>query len=108
MSKISKQLDILRNKIRYHDQKYYVEATPEISDLEYDKLIQQLTELEEQHPELITPDSPTQRIGDRPISTLKQVSHAIPMLSIENTYTIEGLYKFFERTKKLLKQNPKQ
>ena len=92
----------LREEIRHHDHKYYVEAAPEISDLEYDRLIERLKRLEAAHPELITPDSPTQRVGEQPVEGLRQVEHRIPMLSIENTYSIEELKKYGERTAKLL------
>lgn len=92
----------LREQIRYHDHKYYLEAAPEISDLEYDKLLQRLKNLEADHPELITPDSPTQRVGDQPVKELPQVAHRVPMLSIDNTYSIEELKAFGTRTKKLL------
>lgn len=92
----------LRDQIRYHDRKYYVEASPEVSDLQYDKLLNELKELETQHPELITPDSPTQRIGDAPVPHLEQYEHRIPMLSIDNTYSLEELKKYGERINKLL------
>ena len=93
----------LREQIRHHDQLYYVAAAPEISDREYDKLLERLKQLEAEHPELITPDSPTQRTGDQPVSELPQVEHRVPMLSIENTYSMDELKKFGERTAKLLK-----
>jgi DNA ligase (NAD+) len=92
----------LRDEIRYHDRKYYVEAAPEISDGEYDRLMDRLKELEAAHPELITPDSPTRRIGDQPISSLTAVTHRLPMLSIDNTYSVEELRKYFDRIAKLL------
>ncbi len=92
----------LRDAIRKHDYKYYVEASPEISDLEYDRLVVRLKELEARHPELITPDSPTQRIGDQPVPGLVPITHRVPMLSIENTYSLDDLKKFGERTAKLL------
>ena len=82
--------------------KYYVEAAPEISDRDYDKLLERLKQLEAAHPELITPDSPTQRIGDQPVSELPQVEHRVPMLSIENTYSLDELKSFGARTAKLL------
>ncbi len=97
-----KEIDELRRQIRFHDRKYYVEASPEISDLDYDRLMQQLKELEQSHPELVTPDSPTQRIGDQPVEHLSQIEHAIPMLSIENTYDEESLRAFGRRTDELL------
>ena len=96
----------LCEKIRYHDRKYYVEAAPEIPDHEYDRLIDRLKKLEADHPELITPDSPTQRIGDQPVEGLEEVEHRLPMLSIDNTYSIEELQKYYERTAKLLGDEP--
>ena len=66
----------LREEIRYHDRKYYVEAAPEISDREYDRLMERLKKLEAEHPELVTPDSPTQRIGDQPVEGLEPSSIA--------------------------------
>ncbi|NQU21827.1 MAG: NAD-dependent DNA ligase LigA [Candidatus Nealsonbacteria bacterium] len=92
----------LREDIRCHDRKYYVEAAPELTDLEYDRLIDRLKQLEAEHPELVTPDSPTQRVGDQPVEGLEQVEHRVPMLSIDNTYSIEELRKYAERTEKLL------
>ena len=86
--------------------KYYVEAAPEISDRDYDKLMERLKQLEAAHPELIAPDSPTQRIGDQPVSELPQVAHRVPMLSIENTYSLEELKSFGVRTAKLLAGEP--
>jgi DNA ligase (NAD+) len=96
------EIQRLRDEIRYHDRKYYVEAQPEISDRDYDRLLQQLKALETQHPGLITPDSPTQRIGDQPIAGLTQVPHRVPMLSIENTYNTAELREFAARTSRLL------
>ena len=92
----------LREEIRHHDYLYYVAAAPEISDRQYDRLIERLKKLEAEHPDLITPDSPTQRVGDQPVEGLEQVEHRVPMLSIENTYSIEELKKFGERVAKLL------
>ena len=92
----------LRDEIRRHDRKYYVEAAPEISDREYDRLVERLKKLEAEHPELVTPDSPTQRIGDRPVEGLESVAHRVPMLSIENTYSLDELKKYGERVAKLL------
>ncbi len=92
----------LREEIRYHDRKYYVEAAPEISDREYDRLMERLKKLEAEHPELVTPDSPTQRIGDQPVEGLEPVEHRVPMLSIENTYSLDELKKYGDRVAKLL------
>jgi len=96
----------LREEIARHDRKYYVEAAPEISDLDYDKLIERLKRLEAEHPEAITPDSPTQRIGDRPVEGLVEVAHRVPMLSIENTYSLDELKKYGDRVAKLLPGEP--
>jgi len=98
----------LRDQIRYHDRKYYIDAAPEITDLQYDRLMQELTELERQHPELITPDSPTQRVGEAPVPHLNQVEHRQPMLSIDNTYNADELKKFVRRTEGLLDGEPIQ
>jgi DNA ligase (NAD+) len=98
-----RRIDTLRDEIRRHDYLYYVLATPEISDLAYDRLMQELQELERQHPEWITADSPTQRIGDRPVSQLRPLEHRVPMLSIDNTYSIEDLKKYAQRVVGLLK-----
>src|SRR6188768_3855734 len=92
----------LRKLIRIHDQKYYVEAAPVISDREYDQFMNELKELEAKHPQLVTPDSPTQRIGDAPVDELVQVTHRVPMLSIDNSYSPEELKEFAARTEKTL------
>ena len=76
--------------------------SPRISDREYDQLIDELKALESEHPELITADSPTQRVGDQPVSHLQSVAHRIPMLSIDNTYSIEELQAYYQRTVKRL------
>ncbi|MEI8375552.1 MAG: NAD-dependent DNA ligase LigA [Planctomycetota bacterium] len=96
----------LRDQIRHHDYRYYVEAAAEISDRDYDKLLERLKQLEAAHPEQISPDSPTQRIGDQSVSELPQVEHRVPMLSIENTYSLDELKKFGERTARLLEGEP--
>ena len=104
MSKKSKTMSIdeLRDTIRHHDQKYYVDATPEISDLDYDRLMDQLKAMEAADPSLVTADSPTQRVGESPVPHLEQVTHRMPMLSIDNTYSIEELEQFGDRTSGLL------
>ncbi|MHC4295293.1 MAG: NAD-dependent DNA ligase LigA, partial [Planctomycetota bacterium] len=89
----------LRDEIRRHDILYYVEARPEISDRRYDELIAELKSLETKHPELITPDSPTQRVGGRPIEGFETVTHATPMLSINNTYNPTELREFDKRVR---------
>jgi DNA ligase (NAD+) len=96
----AKRIEFLRDEIRLHDRKYYVEAAPVITDREYDLLLAELTQLEQQHPELVTPDSPTQRIGDQPVPELVQVAHRLPMLSIENSYDPAEVRAFAERSRK--------
>jgi DNA ligase (NAD+) len=99
---IEQQIAQLREQIREHDRRYYVEAAPIISDREYDKLLDELKKLESEHPEFITPDSPTQRVGEEPVAELEHVRHRVPMLSIDNTYSEEELRKYGRRTDKLL------
>ncbi|MCC6492386.1 MAG: NAD-dependent DNA ligase LigA [Pirellulales bacterium] len=101
-SNLEQDLEQLRREIREHDRRYYVEAAPTISDFEYDRLMQRLTQLEAAHPNLTTPDSPTQRVGDRPVEGLTPVRHRVPMMSMDNTYSLEELYRYGERTGKLL------
>src|SRR5260370_15168658 len=92
----------LRQILQHHNYLYYVEARPEISDREFDRLLKELEELEKGHPELITSDSPTQRVGDQPIEGLATVRHHAPMLSIDNTYSPEELREFDRRVRQLL------
>jgi DNA ligase (NAD+) len=98
-----KEIAELRKQVEYHNHKYYVEASPEISDLEFDQLLKRLQELERLHPELATPDSPTQRVGGQPIDGFEQVRHSVPMLSIDNTYSEAELREFDARVRKLLR-----
>ncbi|MGB7345820.1 MAG: NAD-dependent DNA ligase LigA [Pirellulaceae bacterium] len=100
--KAAKRVDELRSEIRRLDHLYYVEATPAVTDLEYDKLLNELKQLEQEHPSLRSADSPTQRIGDAPVEHLVQVPHTVPMLSIDNTYSREELQAYFDRTEKSL------
>ena len=92
----------LCQEIREHDQRYYVQAAPTITDLEYDRKLRELTDLETEFPEFAASDSPTRKLGDKPLEGLVQVTHRIPMLSIENTYSEQELREFFARTEKLL------
>jgi DNA ligase (NAD+) len=92
----------LREEIRRHDYLYYVLARPAISDRDYDRLLAELAELEAARPDLVTPDSPTRRLGDRPIEGFEQVRHSELMLSIDNTYSIEEVRKFHQRVVKTL------
>ncbi|MGO8703570.1 MAG: NAD-dependent DNA ligase LigA [Candidatus Brocadiia bacterium] len=98
----AQRIEKLRETIRYHDRKYYVEDAPEISDREYDLLMKELEELEKKHPDLVTPDSPTQRVGGEPLKAFAQVCHEIPMTSISNTYSHMELEDFDARVRKLL------
>lgn len=90
----------LRKEINQHDYRYYVLDKPEISDAEYDKLFRQLKALEAQFPDLITPDSPTQRVGGAPLKAFKTITHKTPLLSLDNAMDIEELEAFDERVKK--------
>ena len=92
----------LRTLIDHHNRKYYVDAAPEISDREFDRLLEELTAIETAHPELVTPDSPTQRVGGAPIDGFAKVTHAVPMLSIENSYSEADLRKFDADVRKAL------
>lgn len=94
---VAKKINLLREEIRQHDYAYYVHAKPTLSDRQYDHLLEKLSELEDQHPELITPDSPTQRVGGEPIEGFEHVTHAVPMLSIDNTYDEDQLREFDRR-----------
>jgi DNA ligase (NAD+) len=99
---IQKELDRLRDELREHDRRYYIDAAPTISDLDYDRLLRQLQDLEAANPDRVTPDSPTQRVGGAPLTGLTPVRHRVPMLSMDNTYSVEELQAFGERTAKLL------
>ena len=98
----AKRIEQLREKIRKHDRLYHEEAAPIISDREYDRLYKQLIDLETQFPDLVTPDSPTQRVGGKPLKAFEQVSHLIPMLSLDNTYSEEEVKNFYARIQRLL------
>jgi len=98
---IEKEIAELRDKIRYHEHRYYVLDDPEISDFEFDKLMQRLKELELQHPELVTPDSPTQRVGGAPAAEFPKVRHPAPMMSLDNTYSVDDLRDFDRRVREL-------
>jgi DNA ligase (NAD+) len=95
-----KQIKKLREEINLHNYKYYVENNPVISDYEFDQLLKKLEQLESEFPNLITSDSPTQRIGETPLEGFTTVEHKVPMLSLANTYTYDELREFDERVKK--------
>src|SRR5256885_11673101 len=95
------KIEALREKIRHHEHLYYVLDHPEISDLDFDKLMQELQQLEAKHPTLITPDSPTQRVGGKPREGFVKVPHSSPMLSLDNTYSEEELRAWERRVHEL-------
>ncbi len=99
---VKRRIEELRQEIEHHNFKYFIEDKPEISDLEYDRLMQELKGLEEKNPDLTTGDSPTQRVGGHPIEGFRQVNHRVPMLSIENTYNDEEVREFDVRIRRLL------
>jgi DNA ligase (NAD+) len=99
---IKRHIDKLRSEIRRHDYLYYVLNRPEISDLQYDKLFDELKALERNNPQFITPDSPTQRVSERPLDGFASVRHTVAMLSIDNTYNDDELRDFDERVAKTL------
>jgi len=102
MTSPAKRIAELREQIRVHDRKYYEESRPAISDRDYDRLMQELIELEKENPDLLTPDSPTQRVGGDVQTELKPVRHAVPMMSIDNTYNEAEIRAFDERVRRLL------
>ena len=99
-SEAKKQIKKLRDEINHHNYKYYVENNPVISDYEFDQLLKKLEKLESEFPDLITSDSPTQRVGETPVDAFTTVEHIFPMLSLANTYTYDELREFDERVKK--------
>ena len=94
---VQSRIETLRDELRHHAYLYYVLDQPEIPDAEYDRLYRELQQLEQQHPELITPDSPTQRVGDKPLDGFRQVKHRVPMLSLDNVFSEEELAAFNKR-----------
>ena len=96
------RIESLRDQINYHNYRYYVLDEPEISDAEYDRLMRELQEIEHRHPELITPDSPTQRVGAPPLEAFETITHTIPMLSLDNAMDEGELREFDDRVKRLL------
>jgi len=102
---VSAKIESLRHKIRHHEYLYYVLDQPEISDLDFDKLMQQLKDLEGENPSLITPDSPTQRVGGKPREGFVKVRHSSPMLSLDNTYSEEELRAWERRVHELTGQS---
>jgi DNA ligase (NAD+) len=98
---IQKQIEALREKIRHHEYRYYVLDDPEISDAEFDKLMNELKRLEAEHPKLVTPDSPTQRVGGKPREGFVKAKHSSPMLSLDNAYSEKELRDWERRVHEL-------
>jgi DNA ligase (NAD+) len=99
---IEQYIEQLREKIRYHNYRYYVLDDPEISDAEYDGLMRELMELEGRYPHLISPDSPTQRVGAPPLDKFDTVRHTLPMLSLANAFREEEVREFDNRIRRIL------
>ncbi|MCC5952310.1 MAG: NAD-dependent DNA ligase LigA [Acidimicrobiia bacterium] len=99
------RVDELRSAIEHHDHRYYVLAEPEIPDADYDDMLRELRSLEEQHPDLIVPDSPTRRVAGRPATTFAEVRHAEPMMSLDNAADADELRAWGERTRRRLAQH---
>jgi DNA ligase (NAD+) len=102
---IEREITELRTELNRHNYLYYVEAKPQISDREYDRMMVRLAKLEAEHPELVTPDSPTQRVGGEPLGSFATVRHAVPMLSIDNTYSFEEMREWDARVRKGLNRD---
>src|SRR5262245_13322448 len=94
------RLNELRDAIRHHEERYYIHNAPEISDDEFDRLLHELERLEAEHPDLVTADSPTQRVAGRPIEGFPTVEHLMPMLSLDNAYSEDELHAFDERVRR--------
>ncbi|HIE32675.1 MAG TPA: NAD-dependent DNA ligase LigA, partial [Thermodesulfobacteriaceae bacterium] len=97
---VIERVNQLRKEIEYHNYRYYVLDSPVISDAEYDALMRELKELEAKYPELITPDSPTQRVGYPPAKEFRQVPHYIPMLSLDDAFSEKEVLEFDKRIKR--------
>ncbi|ABR75413.1 DNA ligase (NAD(+)) LigA [Actinobacillus succinogenes] len=102
MTDIQNQINQLRNTLRHHEYQYHVLDNPEIPDSEYDRLFHRLKALEQQHPELISADSPTQRVGAKPLAGFAQITHELPMLSLDNVFSDEEFYAFVKRIQERL------
>ncbi|MEK6757165.1 MAG: NAD-dependent DNA ligase LigA [Bacteroidota bacterium] len=102
----TKRIEELRTLLREHDYRYYALAQPTISDREYDRLMRELIELERTHPDLVTPDSPSQRVGGQPTKEFPTVAHTVPMLSLSNTYNEEEVTDFDRRVRSMLGKDP--
>jgi DNA ligase (NAD+) len=99
---VRSRIEGLREQVRYHNRRYHIEDAPEISDAEYDSLYAELESMEAEHPELVTPDSPTQRVGGEPLEGFEEVRHTVPMLSLANARKTEDLREWDARVRRLL------
>ena len=99
---VQKEIEKLRRELEYHSRLYYVEDAPVISDYEFDMLMNRLKELEAEHPELVTPDSPTQRVGGQALSKFEQVRHQVPLESLTDVFSLDELYAFGDRMDDLI------
>ncbi|MFP4560576.1 MAG: DNA ligase LigA-related protein, partial [Thiohalorhabdus sp.] len=97
-----RRLQDLREQLHYHNYRYYVLDDPEIPDSEYDRMFRELQELEARHPEWVTPDSPTQRVGSAPLDEFPEIRHAVPMLSLQNAFSDQEAHDFDRRIRDLL------
>src|SRR5678815_2342463 len=100
MSHPGERIDRLREQIRHHEERYYTHNAPEISDEAFDALLHELERLEEEHPDLVTSDSPTQRVAGTPTASFPTVEHLCPMLSLDNAYNDDELRAFDERVRR--------
>lgn len=102
---IKERIEKLKGQLEYHNYRYYVLDDPVVSDTEYDRLMTELVALEEDHPEFLSPNSPTQRVGAKPLAEFETVTHTIPMLSLQNAMELDEVAEFDRRIKKLLRIN---
>src|SRR5919205_486133 len=100
MSQVDERLRQLREAIRHHEERYYIHNSPDISDEEFDRLLHELERLEAEFPDLVTSDSPTQRVAGRAVDGFETVEHLVPMLSLDNAYNEEELRAFDERVRR--------
>src|SRR5579871_6540025 len=103
---VEREIEKLRDQLRHHEHLYYVLDQPEITDAEYDRLMRRLQDLEKQHPDLLTPDSPTQRVGGKPREGFVKVRHSSPMLSLDNALNDDEMREFDRRVRSLLGDEP--
>ena len=99
---VAQQINTLRTELEQHNYRYYVLDDPTVPDAEYDRLMQELRELEATHPELITPDSPSQRVGAEPLAAFAEVIHNVPMLSLDNAFSDDSVRNFDRRIREHL------